>query len=175
MGLPTTKNKRANKVAPMKGPAIFSPCRRYRYALWRDWQNELSGKGTAMFIGLNPSTADELQDDPTVRRCINFAKSWGYDRLCMTNIFAFRATDPKVMMAAHEPIGEKNNRYLCELASEAAIVIAAWGVHGEYRGRGREVVEMIPGVHCLRVTKGGHPQHPLYLPKSLQPQLYTLP
>ena len=83
----------------------FSPCRRYRYTLWRDWNPLLPDNVYAMFIGLNPSTADETNDDPTIRRCINFAKSWGCDSFCMTNIFAFRATDPKVMIAEPEPVG----------------------------------------------------------------------
>lgn len=151
--------------------AIFSSCRCYRYVLWRDWSSELfPDLGTAMFIGLNPSTADEVEDDPTVRRCINFAKSWGYSRLCMTNIFGYRATDPKVMKSVEEPIGEENNSYLCQLASEAAIVIAAWGVHGEYLDRGNRVAELIPDLHCLGYTKHRHPRHPLYVIGSQVPE-----
>lgn len=155
--------------------AIFSPCRCYRYVLWRDWGSDvlLPGKGTVMVIGLNPSTADEVQDDPTVRRCINFAKSWGYDRLCMTNIFGYRATDPQVMKAVEEPIGEENNRHLVQLASEAAIIIAAWGVHGEYRNRGKEVCELLQDLHCLGVTKHGHPRHPLYISSTEIPQVFN--
>jgi hypothetical protein len=150
----------------VSGDTIFSPCRTYRYTLWRQW---LGGEGYAMFIGLNPSTADETSDDPTIRRCIAFAKSWGYGALCMTNLFAFRATDPKVMMAADSPVGEENDKHLLESSHYAGVVVAAWGAHGTYKGRDAEVHALLPTLHCLRLTAGGHPGHPLYLPKMLMP------
>jgi hypothetical protein len=134
--------------------------------LWREW---IGGEGYAMFIGLNPSTADETKDDPTIRRCIAFAKSWGYSALCMTNLFAFRATDPKVMMDAENPVGEQNDKCLLEYSRFAAVVVAAWGAHGTYKGRDVEVQALLPTLHCLRLTNGGHPGHPLYLPKTLVP------
>ena len=88
----------------VESSATFSHCRKYRYTLWRNWAGLMpTGKGYAMFVGLNPSTADETNDDPTIRRCIAFAKAWGYDALCMTNIFAFRATNPMVMLAQPAP------------------------------------------------------------------------
>mgnify|MGYP002376103839 CR=1 FL=1 len=148
--------------------AIFSPCRQYRYTLWRRWGDDWESN-FCMFIALNPSTADEVQDDPTVRRCIRYAKSWGYSALCMTNIFAYRATDPNVMKAQAEPIGEENDRYLIECAAKAKIVVAAWGNHGVYRDRHRQVTAMIPDLHCLKITGAGMPSHPLYLPKNLEP------
>jgi hypothetical protein len=122
-----------------------------------------------MFVGLNPSTADETLDDPTIRRCMGFARSWGYDGLCMTNLFAFRATDPSVMKAAEDPVGPMNDSILVSLAENAGIVVAAWGVHGSYLGRDRAVIEMLPQLHCLRLTISGHPAHPLYLPAGLEP------
>ena len=151
--------------------AVFSPCRRYRYALWRDleplgWQSPFY----VMFIGLNPSTADEVQDDPTIRRCKAFAKSWGYANMCMTNLFAFRATLPQDMKAAADPVGDKNDDTLLDLSRNAAVIVAAWGVDGAYRGRGEFVRRMLPGLHYLALTKDGHPGHPLYLKKSLTPQ-----
>lgn len=88
-----------------------------------------------MFVGLNPSTADELLDDPTIRRCVAFARSWGYGALCMTNLFAFRATDPDVMKSADDPVGPENDQHLQDLANGASVVIAAWGVHGTFGGR----------------------------------------
>lgn len=88
---------------------IFSPCREYRYTLYREWA---PGDKVVMFIGLNPSTADEVNNDPTVRRCINYAKQWGYTGMYMTNIFAYRATDPNVMKAHPEPVGAENDHYL---------------------------------------------------------------
>lgn len=148
--------------------AVFSPCRIYRYELWRRW----GYGGYAMFIGLNPSTADEIQDDPTVRRCIRYAKAWGFDALCMTNIFAYRATDPRDMKAASDPIGgTENDRTLLERASEAGVVVAAWGTHGTFNGRGEAVRALLRdcNLHYLRQTQDGHPSHPLYLPADLTP------
>jgi len=148
--------------------AMFSPCRQYRYLLWRRWADDW-GSNYAMFVGLNPSTADETNDDPTIRRCIKFAKDWGYSGLCMANIFAYRATDPKDMIAVDEPIGVENDKYLIEYAAKAGVVIAAWGNHGTYKNRHLQVKRIIPVLHCLKVTKSGMPSHPLYLPQTLKP------
>ncbi|WP_430233913.1 DUF1643 domain-containing protein [Nitrosomonas communis] len=145
---------------------IFSPCRNYRYTLWREWG---VGKGVAMFIGLNPSTADEVNNDPTVRRCINYAVKWGYAAMYMSNIFAFRATDPAVMMKHDEPIGCENDQYLTDMAKDSNIIVAAWGNHGAFMARDYEVKKLLSNLHCLRVTKAGQPSHPLYLPSSLVP------
>lgn len=153
----------------MKRNTCFSPCRTYRYALWREW---IGGSGYAMFVGLNPSTADEMLDDPTIRRCIAFAKSWGYAALCMTNLFAYRATEPKDMMAVADPVGPGNDAFLQALAPEAGVVVAAWGAHGTFGGRDQEVRRLLPALHCLALTKDGHPGHPLYLPKTLTPAPY---
>lgn len=125
-----------------------------------------------MFIGLNPSTADEVKDDPTIRRCVAFAKDWGYNALCMTNLFAFRATDPAVMLAAPDPVGPDNDRHLVNLSRGAGVIVAAWGTNGAFLGRDREVQALLPGLHCLRKTKHGHPSHPLYLPGTLTPVLF---
>jgi hypothetical protein len=146
--------------------ANFSACRTYRYSLWRRW-----GRGDyAMFIGLNPSTADETQDDPTIRRCIKFAKDWGYSALCMTNLFAYRATRPADMKkAGGAAVGWENDYTLITLAQGAGVVVAAWGAHGTHKGRDQSVRLMVPGLHYLRLTKDGHPGHPLYLPSSLRP------
>lgn len=154
----------------MEKSAVFSPCRTYRYALWRSWAGMFpSGKGYAMFIGLNPSTADEVEDDPTIRRCIAFARDWGYDALCMANLFAFRATDPAVMVAHHAPVGLDNDRHLVELAANAGMVIAAWGTNGTHFARDVAVKAMLPNLHYLHLTQAGHPGHPLYLPANLKP------
>jgi hypothetical protein len=150
----------------MKGAAVFSPCGRYRYVLWRHWGGP---GGEAMIVGLNPSTADAERNDPTIRRCIAFARNWGYAGLCMTNLFAYRATKPADLVAADDPVGPDNDAWLREVAEHAAIVVAAWGVHGVFRGRGDAVVTMLPRLHCLRPTKDGHPGHPLYLPQGLSP------
>jgi hypothetical protein len=149
----------------MERSATLSPCRAYRYSLWRRW-----GRGPyAMFIGLNPSTADETNDDPTIRRCISFARAWGYEALCMTNLFAYRATQPADMKKAADPVGWDNDHVLRQLADQAGVVVAAWGAHGTHKGRDQSVRLLVPGLHYLRLTKDGHPGHPLYLPASLRP------
>ncbi len=153
----------------MERSATLSPCRAYRYALWRRW-----GRGPyAMFIGLNPSTADETNDDPTIRRCIGFARAWGYEALCMTNLFAYRATQPADMKKAADPVGWENDGALKMLARDAGVVVAAWGAHGTFKGRDQSVRLGVPNLHYLRLTKDGHPGHPLYLPADLKPQLWV--
>lgn len=169
----------------------FSSDRCYRYTLWREWQHpprpmcgdcELSkddkcvNDGTpcdptayVMFIGLNPSTADETKDDPTIRRCKAFAQAWGFGAMCMTNLFAWRDTDPNVMKKVSKPIGEDNDKWLAEIASHAGIIIAAWGKHGKHMYRANAVKLLIPTLHCLRKNKDGSPEHPLYLPGDLKP------
>lgn len=155
----------------MRRGALFSPCRKYRYALFRAWE---PAKGFVMFVGLNPSTADETVDDPTIRRCIAFAQAWGYGGLCMANLFAFRATEPADMKKAPDPVGPENDGYLQSLSLAADVVVAAWGVHGTHRGRDTQVRAMLPNLHYLRLTKDGHPGHPLYLPASLRPVAWEL-
>jgi hypothetical protein len=155
----------------MTPETVFSPDRLYRYTLWRVWGADLP---FVQFIGLNPSTADETKDDPTIRRCIGFAKAWGYGALCMTNLFAWRATDPGDMMVAREPIGEENDMWLKGVAAEAQTIVAAWGKNGSFLGRGVRVKGMISEIkplHCLRTIGSGAPEHPLYLPKDLKPIL----
>lgn len=149
---------------------IFSSCRKYRYVLWREWDK--NNPKYAMFIGLNPSTADETLDDPTIRRCIQFSKDWGYGSLCMTNIFAFRTPEPKIMKLESAPIGEDNDKYLLEYSKDAAIVIACWGNDGKYLNRGEYIKKLIPNLYCLKLSKNGNPWHPLYLKKDLKPFIY---
>lgn len=149
----------------LRATASFSECRTYRYTLTRQW-----GEGRpVVFIGLNPSTADESADDPTIRRCVGYATGWGYKGLVMVNLFAYRATDPKIMAQAHDPIGPANDTILEATCAEAALVVAAWGVGGSLQRRDARVKAMISDLHVLRLTKDGHPGHPLYLPKCLVP------
>lgn len=140
--------------------AEFSPCRRWRYVLRRAWSN---GPRHALFIMLNPSTADETNDDPTIRRCISFAKTWGMDRLTVCNIFAYRSTDPYVLSTLDDPIGPENDRFIHLCYSEAQVRVAAWGVHGALQDRGAAVASACPALDCLGTTKDGHPRHPLYV------------
>lgn len=145
----------------IKCGAKFSPCRRYRYSLWREWD---TSKGSCVFIGLNPSTADESEDDPTIRRCIRFAKDWGYGRLVMINLFAIRATDPEVMKCSKNPIGSDNDMYLNTECTGADLVVAAWGNHGSFLGRDQEIIFALKDIQmmCFKITNQGQPAHPLY-------------
>ena len=103
-----------------KSGAVFSDCRKFRYALWRMWDGD---KPLVMIIGLNPSTADEKVNDPTISRCISFARSWGYGGVCVTNLFGFRATSPTHLKAHHDPIGKENDAWVHEMAKEATIKV----------------------------------------------------
>lgn len=150
----------------LKKDAKLSACRNYRFALWRIWDET---KPCVMFVGLNPSTADETEDDPTLTRCINYAKAWGYGGVCMANLFAFRATAPASMMSAKDPVGSENDHWLKQLSQGAAIVVAAWGNDGCYLGRSGEVKSLLNDLHCLRMNKSGEPAHPLYLKTDLRP------
>lgn len=156
--------------------AELSTCRRYRYRLWRRWGD---GPGLVV-IGLNPSTADETADDPTIRRCVSKARSLGLPSLTMVNLFAFRSTDPRALMdpaRAQEVVGPENDAHLLAAALAGAMVLCAWGVHGRLLFRDRAVTKLLRGaglrLHVLRLTKGGHPQHPLYLPEALRPVEWT--
>lgn len=150
--------------------AVFSPCRTWRYVLWRRWQRE--NLRQAMFIGLNPSTADERQDDPTIRRCIRFCRDWGYGGYVMMNAYGFRATDPKVMQAASDPVGPGNDEALRTEQHHVELIVAAWGVHIT-EARQRRIMEIIEKpIYCLGTTKAGRPRHPLYIAADTTPVLF---
>lgn len=147
---------------------MFSADRRYRYTLHRRLHapDQTIIHRTVTFIGLNPSTADEELDDPTIRRCIGYATSWGGSELYMLNLFALRSTDPKLLYSEAKPVGRDNDHYIEHVArTYSDIIVAAWGTHGALGGRGIAVMELLEGleVFCLGVTKAGHPKHPLYL------------
>lgn len=150
--------------------AVLSECGTYRYRLGRRWDN---AKRDACFIMLNPSTADAHKDDPTIRRCIAFAKAWGCGGLVVVNLFALRSTDPRELYKHAEPIGGiENDRHIRKAIELCRPVVAAWGVHGALRSRDAEVLDIVRAVgvelHCLKVTKDGHPAHPLYQPTDAE-------
>ncbi|MCR6656636.1 MAG: DUF1643 domain-containing protein [Opitutus sp.] len=159
----------------MNNECIFSPCRAYRYSLVHEIAPALPRR-RAMWIGLNPSTADESQLDPTLRRIRDFTTTWGYNGFVMTNLFAFRATDPKVMKAQPDPVGIENDRVLIETAKSCDLIVAAWGAHGSHMDRASAVLKLLQGlnVHCLGITQEGHPRHPLYLKRATPLQLFQL-
>ena len=152
------------------GTAAFSPCRLYRYELTRTWDYSAD---TLNFVMLNPSTADAFEPDNTIARCIGFAKSWGFGSLVVTNLFAFKATDPKVMKAAADPVGPENDQYITANANDSSLVVCAWGNNAsQYRAKTVLAIIREAGKtpHALRMTDMRHPAHPLYLPANLKPQ-----
>lgn len=160
-------------------PCDFSPCGRYRYTLWREWgtgalplaniANRKPADDYCMFIGLNPSTANDTEDDPTIRRCVDFAKRCGYGAMCMTNLFAWRDTKPENMKKADAPIGPENDDWLRKVSQGAGIVLAAWGNHGSHLGRDQQVRKLLVNVN----PSTGQPKHPLYLKATLVPFPYV--
>lgn len=151
--------------------AAFSSCRRWRYLLWRRWD---ASKPAANFLMLNPSTADEHQLDPTCSRARDYAEHWGFGSIYITNIFAWRATDPEEMKGAKDPVGRGNDAAIVRAAHEAGIVVCAWGNHGAFLERSAAVTAILRKMkiklHALRVNGSGEPAHPLYLPGRLKPK-----
>lgn len=155
-----------------RGSAVFSACGRYRYSLTREW----GSGGRVAYVLLNCSTATAELDDPTIRRCIGFAKSWGFGSLEITNLFAFRATDPRVMKRQDEPVGPDNDGWIRVAARRANLTVCAWGTRGRFRDRDLAVLRLLKDTnvvtYAIRVTDGGDPSHPLYLPAALKPVPY---
>ncbi len=150
--------------------AVISECGQFRYQLERLSAKRTSRKSTVTFIGLNPSTADASQDDPTIRRCIQFAHSWEFKTLIVVNLFAFRATKPIDLFKAPDPIGTENDAYIEQAISRASMVIACWGEHGVRNDRACYVRRRYQRrLSALRINRSGQPAHPLYLPGSLKP------
>lgn len=150
--------------------AVLSPDKLYRYQLHRSWRHPDEARTVCTFIGLNPSTADASEDDPTIRRCVRFADDWGCTDLYMVNLFAFRSTDPQNLLSMRDPVGPENDRYLIEACLQSNIIVAAWGAHKMARKRDAEVRSLMVGgrrmaslLRCLGTTKDGSPKHPLYI------------
>lgn len=153
--------------------ARISECGLYRYRLWRDWDTH---RDSLLWIMLNPSTADAAQDDPTIRRCVGFAKQWGFGRIEVVNLFALRSPSPKALKGHRDPVGPRNDviiHHACTTHNSDGI-IAAWGSHGDILGRAsdvkREIMQFKP--MCLGVTVGGHPRHPLYVKADTERRLF---
>lgn len=160
----------------MERLAYISACERYRYWLTRKWGE---GSKFAGFIMLNPSTADASIDDPTIRRCIGFAKSWGCDGIRVVNLFAIRATDPKGIRIGVGAVGPDNDLFILQEAARCQILVAAWGAHGTYQSRDRKVVLGMRragfNLKALGWTAKGHPRHPLYMPADAELVDFPLP
>jgi hypothetical protein len=160
--------------------AFISECEKYRYELKRIWNES---KPKVLFIMLNPSTADENIDDPTIRRCIGFAKSWNYGGILVGNLFAYRATKPKTLLNVDDPIGKDNLNHLKQMYNESEIIICAWGNGKIIKKLGKKFGNDYKPLSCiydkiyyLELSKDGTPKHPLYLKKDLIPiQFEILP
>jgi hypothetical protein len=165
---------RTHQKGDAASTAVYSPCEAYRYLLTRVWNP--SGE-KALFVMLNPSTATEVQNDPTVERCERRARALGFGAFRVTNIFAFRATDPRVMRAMADPIGPGNDAAIADSAQGwADRIICAWGTHGAHLGRGAQVERLLRAtgrpLYTLGLSQGGHPKHPLYIGYDRQPELW---
>lgn len=154
----------------METHAELSPCRQYRYSLTRRWA---SGP-QVLFVMLNPSTADETDDDPTIGKCIKFAKSWGYGGLVVGNLFAYRTPSPELLMTATDPIGPDNDEWLVKLQKSADLTIAAWGNSGSFMERSKAVTGLLSALHILHLNKTGEPKHPLYVAADTKPVPWEL-
>jgi len=154
--------------------AVYSDCELYRYSLTRIWHKE----GQRLnFVMLNPSKATEVQNDPTIERCERRARALGYGGVSVTNIFAWRETDPRAMRRATDPIGPENDKVIRDQALWADHVIAAWGAHGAHLGRGPIVARLLFDLGCsllhLGLTQQGHPKHPLYISYKTEPERWA--
>jgi hypothetical protein len=152
------------------GAVIDGP---YRYSLWRTW-GDRPDPALCGWVMLNPSTADASDDDPTIRRCVGYARRWGFDGIVVRNLFALRATDPRELLAATDPVGPDNDAWLSDRWDGVGRVVVAWGT-GRYPrlcdGRWKQVAALLEPMQpvCLRVGAGGQPVHPLYQPSRLLP------
>ncbi|SHG82327.1 DUF1643 domain-containing protein [Ferrimonas marina] len=156
-----------DRSSPVRGHAHLSPCQGYRYALWRRWQ---PGGPLLLVIGLNPSRADGQQDDPTVRRCIGYARDWGFHGLVLANLFAFRTVSPHILKQQSQPCGPDNDAWLRALHQRCDLSLAAWGNHGAWQHRSSWLRANLAPLYCLGMTAVGEPLHPLYQRKGLKPQ-----
>lgn len=151
--------------------ARFSRCRRYRYSLARKLATaKATPTRRVLFIGLNPSTADHRQDDPTIRRCAGFARDWGFSEMEVVNLFAFRATYPADLKQADDPVGARNDYWIRRCHRDADLTIACWGNDGEFMQRADKIKTMLNDLYCLNINRSRQPAHPLYQRADEQPK-----
>lgn len=161
-------------TSQFKGGAVLSLCRTYRYTLTREVNPD--ARGVCLFIGLNPSTADENQDDPTIRREIGFARAWGFQWLVKVNAYAFRAKNPNVCLLAEDPIGPDNDAWLRALCAGLPFAVAAWG-NNLPKSRDSEILGLFRAqgvaLHALQITRQGRPKHSLYIRGDAKPFVWS--
>jgi hypothetical protein len=152
--------------------AVFSDDKLYRYRLERTFDEDLL---KVAFVGVNPSIADDIADDKTITKCINYAKTWGYGGIVMVNLFAFISTDPSQLKSIGNPVGTDNDKHLNEVFNSFGTIgkiVCCWGENGKLFDRDKEVLKMIDEPYCLRINADDSPAHPLYLPIDLEPKEY---
>ena len=150
----------------------FSKSKLYRYSLRRTWA--LGRRKQVLFIGLNHSSADSESDDPTIRRCVQFASNWGFNSLEVVNLFAFRATYPKDLFREMDPIGLHNDSWIGKAHQRSSLTIACWGSSGIFKNRAEIVMNSIDNLFCIKKNKDETPSHPLYLNSKITPRAYTI-
>jgi hypothetical protein len=159
----TSLHLRQNTVDGIEYGAIFDANGSYRYSLWRSWS---AYPPRIVFVLLNPSSADERRNDPTIRRCMGFARAWNFGSMEVVNLFASKATDYRELFKVSAPVGEDNDRFLLQAIERCSTVVLGWGTKGTLLGRDRQVIQMLAhrkDVYCLGITKEGQPRHPLYI------------
>jgi hypothetical protein len=162
-------HQRQNNVTGLEYGAVFDVSESYRYSLWRTWS---AYQPRIVFVLLNPSTADGERSDPTIRRCIGFARAWKFGSLEVVNLFAYRATDARELFKLNDPVGEENNYFLMQAVERCSTVVVGWGTRGTLLGRDNQVMSLLAGrkdVYCLGITKDGQPRHPLYVKRDIIP------
>ena len=167
------------RVGDVTTSAVLSDCKKYRYSLTRVWDDN---KPRVLFIMLNPSTADAEKDDPTIRRCIGFAKDWGYGGIYVVNLFSLRATNPKDLLKAPFVVGVENEKWFKRMSALAHLVVCAWG-NGPILDKLQKRLDytwkplswISKPLHYIELSNDGTPKHPLYLPKNLTPKPYEVP
>lgn len=150
--------------------AVLDKDRIYRYMLERQWGD--SNDNFINFVLLNPSTADEKIDDPTIKACIKFAQNLKFNGMYITNLFAYRTKSPRKLKESRNPIGNENDKYIKEYAHKSKLVVVAWGNHGNFLNRNSEVLKILSEIkppHCLAITNQGSPKHPLYIKRDTKP------
>lgn len=162
--------RRMHEESGRHSEALHSDCGHYRYLLTRRWGQG----GTLLYVMLNPSTADERQNDPTIERCERRARAMGFGAFAVANLFGWKATLPKVLKRTTDPIGTQNDEVLLGAATRADLILCGWGTHGAHLGRGAQVREKLAAANLplwsLGLTKDGHPRHPLYVSYATEPQ-----
>lgn len=155
----------------MERNAIIDSTGKYRYSLSRTWDTNLE---KIIFILLNPSTADAYVDDNTVKKCIKFAETWKFGSLEIVNLFAYRATDPRVLITVDEPIGKENDRYILESVKNANKIVVGWGNKCCFSSRDIDVLNLLSNykLYCLDINKTGKPKHPLYVAENKELKIF---